>query len=142
MANLSLNFLSPLIAIHSSRQTQLSSFNYAFSSGGPVITERRGAQHSRNTIIPVRKAVGEEVACLCLCMLVHACQSTSMFFGILISAVHRPPIVSSDPLSRFLPKELYLPLLVITAHKEQHVKNMSYLSACFYGNIKQAANRV
>lgn len=46
-----------------------------------------------------------------------------------MSVVCGPPIVSCDPLSRILPKELYLPLLVITAHKEQHNGNMSYLSA-------------
>lgn len=46
-----------------------------------------------------------------------------------MSVVCRPPIVSCDPLSRLLPKELYLPLLVITAHKEKLDKDMSYLSA-------------
>ncbi len=61
-------------------------------------------------------------------------------FGILMSVVCRPPIVSCDPLSRLLPKELYLPLLVITAHKEQHDKNMSYLSACasFFAGRREA----
>lgn len=84
---------------------------------------------------------------LCLSAYTHhvhvcACQSASRFFGILISVVRRPPIVSYDPLSGLLPKELYLPLLVITAHKEQHVKNMSYLSASFYNSIREATNRI
>lgn len=56
----------------------------------------------------------------------HTCQSTGRFSGILMSVVCRPPIVSCDPPNRLLPNELYLPVLVITAHQEQHDKSMSY----------------
>lgn len=34
--------------------------------------------------------------------------------------------MSCDPPNRLLPNELYLPVLVITAHQEQHDKSMSY----------------
>lgn len=48
-----------------------------------------------------------------------------------MSVVRGPPIVSCDPLSRLLPKELYLPLVMITAHKEELDRNMRYSSARF-----------
>lgn len=73
--------------------------------------------------------------CCCCCGSVCLCKHASCTcvqadsLAFLISAVRRPPIVGYDPLSRPLPKELYLLLPVITAHKEQHVMKMSYLSA-------------
>lgn len=64
------------------------------------------------------------------CMRAHVNRRASCF-GILMSVVRGPPIVSCDPLSRLLPKELYLPLVMITAHKEELDRNMCYSSARF-----------
>lgn len=98
VANLSLPSLSSPAPIPSSQQTQLFSFNYGFSSGGPVTTERWGAKHSRNTIIPARKREPSQGRCQCMgvytlllllllweCVSVQACimyMCTSRFFGI------------------------------------------------------------
>lgn len=112
----------------------------AFLRGAPVTTEKRGAKHSRNTIIPERRREGSRGRCR-VCTRVSVlqecesqrayvcpCQSTRRFFGILIAVVHRPPIVSYDLLSRHLPKELNLPIPPIIANKKLHEENVSYLS--------------
>lgn len=117
--------------------TQLFPFNYANSIWGPVTAERKGDE---NTIIPARwkgkggpsgEALSPLIAASRYKMRVSvrtcaACmwctrQSWSCCSGIFTSVVRGPPIVSCDPLSRLLPKELYLPLAMITAHKEENL---------------------
>lgn len=117
--------------------TQLFHFNYANSIWGPVTAERRGDE---NTIIPARwKGKGgpsgealslliaasryKTVVSLCACVACMWCtrQSWSCCSGIFMSVVCGPPIVRCDPLSGLLPKELYLPLAMIAAHKEENL---------------------